>query len=56
MFNTLKKLIEKHFYVDRETALAKADTVFAMNKITESQYVELTMLIDENYPNKEEAE
>ena len=52
MFNTLKKLIEKRFYIDREVALAKVDAVFAMNKITEIQYVELTMLIDENYPEK----
>lgn len=50
MFNTLKKLITKHFYADRETAIAKCDTCFAMNKITEGEYADLMMLIDREYP------
>lgn len=54
MYNTLKKLIEKRFYKDRETALSKVEICFAMNKITQEQFIDLNMLIDEYYP--EEAE
>lgn len=54
MYKTLEKLINKHFYADRETAIAKVDTVFAMSKITESQYADLTMLIDEVYGVEEQ--
>lgn len=54
MFNILSKLIKKRFYADRETATAKVDTAFAMIKITESQYVDLQMLINEYYPAVEE--
>lgn len=56
MFNTLSKLIKKHFYADRETAMDKVDTCFAMNKITESQYADLVILIDEYYPEAEVIE
>lgn len=58
MFNTLSKLIKKRYYPDRESAIAKVDTCFAMNKITESQYADLMILIDEYYPEivVEEAE
>lgn len=53
MFNTLAKLIRKHFYADAETATVKVDTVFAMGKITEGQYADLTMLIEEIYGTEE---
>jgi len=54
MYNKLKKLIEKRFYADRETAIAKVETCFAMNTITQEQYADLMMLIDEYYPVIEE--
>lgn len=50
MYKTLEKLLNKRFYADRETAIAKVDTVFAMNKITDSQYADLTILINAIYP------
>lgn len=50
MNNILKNLITKKFYADRDTATAKVDTCFAMNKITADQYSDLVMLIDEHYP------
>lgn len=56
MFKTLKKLIEKRFYASREVAEEKIDTCFAMGKITEGQYADLTMLLDEYYPIEEVAE
>lgn len=49
MYNTLYKLINKRFYVDAETAQSKVDVCFAMGKITESQYSDLVMLINEKY-------
>lgn len=54
MYNKLKRLIEKRFYADRETALSKVDEVFLMNKITQGQYADLMMLIDEYYPDMPE--
>ena len=56
MFKTLKKLIEKHFYADRETAEVKIDTCFAMGKITDGQYSDLYILLDEYYPQAEAEE
>lgn len=56
MFNSLSKLIKKHFYASREIAEEKVDTCFAMGKITEGQYADLTMLLDEYYPIEEVAE
>lgn len=50
MYNILTNLINKKFYADRETATAKVDACFAMEKITADQYASLTMLIDEKYP------
>lgn len=57
MFNILKNLITKHFYGTREEAQAKVDTCFAMGKITQDQYSDLVMLVDEQYPepNMEEV-
>ena len=50
MGNILKNLINKQFYADRETAINKVDTCYAMNKITSDQYAELMELIEANYP------
>ena len=55
MFNILKNLISKHFYADKEAAQAKVDMCFAMGKITQDQYADLTMLIEEQYPEEVEA-
>lgn len=56
MFKTLSNLIKKRFYSDREAAIDKIDVCFAMNKITEGQYADLTMLLDEYYPVEEVEE
>lgn len=50
MYNILKNLINKKYYANREMAISKVDTCFAMNKLTEDQYSDLMMLIDEKYP------
>ena len=50
MYRILTNLINKHFYATKEQATAKVDITFAMGKITEEQYTDLTMLIEEMYP------
>ena len=52
MFNTLRKLILKHYYSDREAVVSKIDTCFSMNKITEGQYADLMILVDAEYPEE----
>lgn len=54
MFAKLKRLIEKRYYADRETAISKVDEVFLMNKITQAQFEDLNILIDEYYPEMPE--
>ena len=51
MYNSMKKLIEKKFYVDAETAQKKLDVFYACNRLTDEQYTELTMLVNEVYTN-----
>ena len=50
MYRILTNLINKHFYATKKMATAKVDITFAMGKITEEQYTDLTMLIEEMYP------
>jgi len=49
MYNTMKKLISKHFYKTAEEAQNKLDVFYACNKLTDEQYVELTALVEEVY-------
>lgn len=49
MYNSMKKLIEKKFYADSETAQKKLDVFYACNRLTDEQYTELTMLVGEVY-------
>lgn len=56
MFKTLSNLIKKRFYSDREAAIDKIDVCFAMNKITEGQYTDLMILVNEYYPEENAEE
>lgn len=49
MYNVMKKLINKKFYATKTEAQDKIDVFFACNRLTDDQYAELTMLIDEVY-------
>ena len=49
MFNTMKKLIGKHFYQNAEAALNKIDVFFAVGRLTDEQFTELDLLIREVY-------
>ena len=50
MYNILTNLITKGFYADRTNAINKVDMCFGMAKITQEQYINLSLLIDEKYP------
>ena len=49
MYNTLKKLVEKHFYATKAEVVDKLDVFFMMSRITADQYAELMMLAGEVY-------
>lgn len=49
MFNAMKKLIQKKFYATAEEAQNKIDVFYAVNRLTDDEYAELTALIVEVY-------
>ena len=57
MYNTMKLLISKKFYKTQAEAQQKLDVFYAMSKLTDEEYVELTMLAEQMYaPVIEETE
>ena len=55
MYNVMKKLISNKFYEIKEEATNKLDVFYAMNKLTDEQYVELTNLADGMYEENKES-
>lgn len=51
MYKSMKILISRHFYKDAETAQKKIDVFYAVNRISDEEYTELTALIEEVYQN-----
>lgn len=49
MYNMMKKLIEKKFYDDAETAQNKLDVFYAVGRLTDDQYMELSVMVAEAY-------
>ena len=49
MYSVMKKLINKRFYATAAEAQEKLDVFFAVNRINEDQYTELTALAAEIY-------
>lgn len=49
MFNVMQKLISKKFYITQEEAQDKIDVFYAVNRLTDDQYVELTELVVASY-------
>ena len=49
MYNSMKKLIERRFYATAEIAQNKIDVFYAVDRLTDEQYTELTALIAEVY-------
>lgn len=52
----LEKLINKKYYEDKETIENKLNVFYAMNKITDEEYSDLTLKADEAYAIVEEIE
>lgn len=49
----MQNLINKKFYGAKEEAIEKLDVYFAMNRISEEEYMDLVMLAEEMYPDPE---
>ena len=49
MYNTMKKLVQKKFYKTAGAAQDKIDVFFAVGRLTDEQYTELSQLIREAY-------
>lgn len=49
MYNTMKKLISRKFYKTAEAAQDKIDVFFAVGRLTDEEYTELSALIAEIY-------
>ena len=58
MYNVMKTLITNKFYGVKEEATVKLDVFYAMNKLTDEEYLELTQLAETMYnpPIVEEIE
>lgn len=49
MYKSMKTLITKHFYKTGEAAQQKLDVFFAVNRLTDEEYTELTALVETVY-------
>ncbi|MCR2023785.1 hypothetical protein NSB04_29375 [Blautia pseudococcoides] len=47
----MQNLINKKFYDGKDEAIEKLDVYFAMNRISEEEYMDLVMLAEEMYPD-----
>lgn len=54
IYDLLKKLIENKYYEEKEEITRKLDVFYAMSKITEEQFSELTLLVESKYAPIEE--
>ena len=52
---SLKNLILKKYYKEKEDIENKLNIFFAMNKIDEEEYIELTMLVENTYVDLEDS-
>ena len=49
MYNVMKRLIARKFYKTADEAQNKLDVFYAVNRLSDEQYTELTALVDEAY-------
>lgn len=54
MYTAMRKLIQKKFYSTAEEAQNKVDVFYAVNRLTDEEYADLTALIAEVYGEPEE--
>lgn len=50
MYSAMKRLITRKFYKTSDEAKNKLDVFYAVNRLTDDQYTELTRLVAESYP------
>ncbi|WP_252246861.1 hypothetical protein [Clostridium sp. ZBS4] len=55
MYNLMKNLIVNKFYEAMEEAIKKINVFFAVDDLTEEQFVELKQLAKEKYENQTEV-
>lgn len=56
MYKSMKTLITRKFYKSAELAQKKLDVFFAVNRLTDEEYTELTALVATVYGADEAAE
>ncbi len=49
MYNAMKRLIARKFYKTADEAQNKLDVFYAVNRLSDEQYTELTALVTETY-------
>lgn len=49
MYKSMKILITRHFYKTGEAAQKKLDVFYAVNRLTDDEYTELTALVETVY-------
>ena len=49
MYNSMKRLISRKFYKTADEAQTKLDVFFAVSRLTDEQYTELTELTAASY-------
>lgn len=49
MYKSMKTMITKHFYKTAEAAQKKLDVFYAVNRLTDDEYTELTALVETVY-------
>lgn len=49
MYNSMKRLITRKFYKTADEAQNKLDVFFAVSRLTDEQYTELTELVQTTY-------
>ena len=49
MYNSMKRLITRKYYKTADEAQNKLDVFYAVNRLTDEQYTELTELVQTTY-------
>lgn len=49
MYSAMKRLISRKFYKTADDAQTKLDVFYAVNRLTDEQYTELTELVVSSY-------
>ena len=52
MYKSMKILITRHFYKTGEAAQKKLDVFYAVNRLTDDEYTELTALVETMYADE----